>query len=227
LLGRSGKALDVGAGRGIASYALAREGIQVSALEPDRARSLVPRRFGCSQPTADWPLRCRTSGGAAAFRRLEFRYRFRAGGIAPMHDLDAACREMGRVLKPGGIMFAVRGHVISGDSRSPDLSRTAPAASPVWGRERLSARALPQRLEQAGLRPIEILSPLQSEVNLFPHTYASLPQTFASRLTQIVPPPGWRRILENQVVLRSLLAIASLFDNRPGRHYSFVGHKPS
>uniref|UniRef100_UPI00056DAAF6 class I SAM-dependent methyltransferase n=1 Tax=Bradyrhizobium elkanii TaxID=29448 RepID=UPI00056DAAF6 len=35
LAGRSGAALDVGAGRGIATYALARSGFAVTALEPD------------------------------------------------------------------------------------------------------------------------------------------------------------------------------------------------
>jgi hypothetical protein len=43
IAGHKGRALDVGAGRGIASYALARDGFAVSALEPRQFETSPPK----------------------------------------------------------------------------------------------------------------------------------------------------------------------------------------
>ena len=43
---KAGRALDLGAGNGILSYALAREGWSVTAVEPDPSALVVPLRSG-------------------------------------------------------------------------------------------------------------------------------------------------------------------------------------
>src|SRR4030067_1007423 len=114
LKGRIGLALDIGAGRGIASYALAHEGFSVTALEPD------PRdRVGAG---AIRKLASDTGLTIEVVQEYSEQLPFREGlfdvvfARAVLHHakyLNAACREFFRVLKPGGILVAVREHVIS------------------------------------------------------------------------------------------------------------------
>jgi SAM-dependent methyltransferase len=143
-------------------------------------------------------------------------------------NLELACAEMYRVLRPGGILVAIREHVIS---KEADLGRFLEAHSlhHLYGGEHayLLDRYI-GALKKAGFGPMEILSPLESPINLFPFTIDSLRDAIIEKVSQRLPAkPLWQVALGSDRIFKSLLSIAERFDNRPGRLYSFVGHKPA
>ena len=105
-----GRALDVGAGRGIASYALARDGWSVTALEPDAgdlvgagAIRALARVSGVAIDIIE------TWGEEVAFSRRRLRSRT-LPAASPYRVSRCGDRA---ILKPGGTFIATREHVIS------------------------------------------------------------------------------------------------------------------
>jgi ubiquinone/menaquinone biosynthesis C-methylase UbiE len=108
-----GRVLELGAGRGIVSFAFANVGCEVTALEPD-ASPLVGR--GAIEELSrhsPQPLRIlsewgeRIPAGDASFDVV-----FSRCVLHHANDLRQLCREVFRVLRPGGMFFAEREHVI-------------------------------------------------------------------------------------------------------------------
>lgn len=227
LRGRTGKALDVGAGRGIASYALAREGFAVSALEPDPSAIVGAAAIRSLAFESRLPIEVMEEfSELLPFSDATFDVVFARAVLHHTRDLDSACREMHRVLRPGGIFIAAREHVISKETDLKQFLDRHPLHHLYGGEHAYVLDRYKAALLRAGFAAIDVLSPLKSAINLFPNTIDSLREAVVERLSRKVPAAVfWRFALKSDRMFKTLLSMAEPFDNRPGRLYSFVGRK--
>jgi SAM-dependent methyltransferase len=227
LHGRGGKALDVGAGRGIASYALARQGFEVTSLEPDPSAIVGAAAIRSLAAEAALPINVvEEFSERLPFADGVFDLVFARAVLHHTSDLDVACSEMHRVLRPGGILVAAREHVISNEADLGQFLAAHPLHHLYGGEHAYLLDRYTGALKSAGFFPIEVLSPLKSPINLFPYTIDSLRDAIIDKVSQKLPAkPLWRVALGSNRIFKSLLSVAERFDNRPGRLYSFVGHK--
>ncbi|MEI7431603.1 MAG: methyltransferase domain-containing protein [Betaproteobacteria bacterium] len=224
---KGGTALDIGAGRGIASYALAKDGFMVTALEPDPSdlvgsgaiRQLVAETSLSITITEEYSENL-------SFPDDSFDVVFARAVLHHARNLDVACREIFRVLKPGGRFFAVREHVISRREDLPAFLNKHPLHKLYGGENAFLLNEYLSALSSAGFHVTKILSPLRSPINFFPHTEESLRMELCLRLGRVSPLIQLlERFLKYPLLFRCLLGALGVFDHRPGRLYSFVADK--
>jgi len=224
----AGRALEIGAGHGIASVALAGAGWSVTALEPDPSDLVgagAIRRLAAEQG-----LDVSVVEGFAEelpFADGEFDLVLARQVLHHARDLRQLCRELARVVRPGGTVLAVREHVISTHGDLPKFLAAHPLHHLYGGEHAYLIDEYRAALEGAGLRVEHELAPFDSPINYAPHTRDTLREELARRAGRI---PGGsallRGLLASDRACDAFLRLLSRVDHRPGRLYSFVCSRP-
>jgi ubiquinone/menaquinone biosynthesis C-methylase UbiE len=230
---KPGKAIDLGAGRGISSYALAKAGWQVTALEPDPSsivgREAIASLAKQSQLPID-PL----DGYAEKIPCSDVEFDLVYGRQVMHHaqNLQTMCGEIARVLKPGGVFIAAREHVISKKDDLPLFLDSHPLHHLYGGENAYLLEEYLGALTKAGLRITQVLGPMATAINYFPATQQDWRNMIQASFTRRIGSQATHLLLSDRLpwgnFMNSYFAKRSdKLNQAPGRLYSFVAIKNS
>jgi SAM-dependent methyltransferase len=211
-------ALDIGSGRGISAYALARDGHTVTALEPNPSdivgagaiRQLAHATGRAIDVAETW-------GEALPFSSASFDVVHCRQVLHHARDLGQLCSQIGRVLKPSGTFIATREHVISRKEDLPAFLDSHPLHRYYGGEHAYLLREYTDAIEGAGLKLSDVLNPFESPINCFPATRQELKARLARKLRLPFP----------QLIPDAALTLAGRLINTPGRLFTFIARKPA
>jgi SAM-dependent methyltransferase len=207
-----GRVLDIGAGRGISSYALAKDGWTVSAIEPDPSPLVGADAIRTLSQISDTKIEVFDYlGEKLPFENNYFDAIYARQVLHHTKSLDLLCLEIARVLKPGGIFIATREHVFNNNKDYQFFLNNHPL---YFICENISAFSLQYYFKSfvnAGLLFKNIIYPFNSPINYYPATKTAI-EKFKNT---------------NQIIFSNEYNLFNSSDNGlymyyPGIFYSFV-----
>ena len=172
-----GKVLDLGAGRGISSYAFAKAGCTVTALEPDPSPLVGAGAIRSLFSRTGLPVTIvEERGEQLPFADGEFDIVYGRAVFHHAGDLKMFCAEAKRVLKPGGRFIMTREHVISRKEDLPSFLKSHALHHLYGGEHAYLLDSYTGAMHSAGLRSLKVTGPFESPINYAPMTSAELRQ---------------------------------------------------
>lgn len=191
LSGKTGLALDFGAGRGISSYALARDGWRVTALEPDSSPVVGAGAIRALVAETGLPIDVvEQRAESMPFEDNAFDLVYGRQILHHATDLQSLCGEAFRVLRRGGIFIATREHVIDRAEDLPAFLAAHPLHRYYGGEHAFMLKEYISAIRSCGFKLTRVLKPFASPINYHPHRFGICMKILGKVLNCIQPTPG-------------------------------------
>jgi len=214
--------LDMPGGNGIATYAFAKAGFQVTAVDPNPSEFVG--RGAIRHVMQECSLQANivdAYGEKLPFQDDIFDIVYVRQGLHHAGNLPAMLQEISRVLRPGGILLACREHVVDDYQNSLERFLASQPDHQLYGGENaFTLGDYRQAISASKLKVLLELEPFDSPINMYPNT----PETLCEKIQQTVPGRILGILLPKGLV--SDLGMWMLKRRKmPGRLYSFVAQK--
>lgn len=234
---KGGVVMDLGAGNGVASWALAKAGAaRVIAVEPDPSDQIganAIRAIAAGLPIEIIENLVGADAGPDAGRLpvpdASLDAVLARQVLHHIHDLPGAMKDLARAMKPGATFVATREHVVDDEAQMAAFLAAHPVHQMTGGEHAHSLPAYLSAIRGAGLEVTHVLGPFDSIVNAFPFKRSD------ADLRSFVREHVHKQLRARHGRLGAFLRSRSeearelaqnLGREQPGRLYSFVARKP-
>jgi len=216
------KIMDMPGGNGIATYAFASSGFEVTAVEPDSSgdvgRGAID--FVLQQSKLKATI-TEAYGENLPFEDSSFDVIYVRQGLHHAANLKKMLLEINRVLAPNGILIATREHVVDNYNESLENFLNSQVDHLLYGGENaFMLNDYVSAIKESGLSIIDVIKPYSSIINLFPSSVEELNTKILSSL--------FGKFLSLFLPKKYVINIGLWYLNRkntPGRLYSFIVKK--
>lgn len=213
--------LDIGAGRGISSYAFAKSGCEVVALEPDSSpivgsgaiRELIAR-------TGVNIKICEEKGERLPFPDDSFDVVYGRAVFHHISELRRFCAEACRVLRSDGIFLMTREHVITRKKDLQTFFDSHPLHYLYGGENAFLLDEYISAIKSANMTVMKVLGPFETAANYAPMTDAEFRKMAGRFLLGL-----GRALIGIPAVLRWRQRSLTRRCEAPGRLYTFMAKK--
>lgn len=222
-----GRVLDIGAGRGISSYAFAKSGCQVTALEPDPSFLVGAKAIQSLVDSTQLPITIvQEYGEILPFPDNSFDIVYGRAVLHHADNLTKLCQEASRVLKPGGVFMANREHVLSKKEDLQLFFDRHPLHFLYGGENAYLLQEYIEAIRGDRLKLKKVWGPYESAINYAPMTQKDFQAKTQSILERHLGTKIATSLAAHSRVQKFCGWYISQTSNAPGRLYSFLAVKP-
>ena len=214
--------LDMPGGNGIATYAFAKAGFQVTTVDPNPSETVG--RGAIQHVMNECSLQANivdAYGEKLPFQSNSFDIVYVRQGLHHAGNLKAMLQEIARVLRPGGVLLACREHVVDNYRESLEQFLDSQPDHQLYGGENaFTLKDYRQAISASRLQMLLELKPFDSPINMYPNT----PEMLRKKILQTLPGRLLGMVFPEGLVARLGLWMARRRKS-PGRLYSFMAKK--